>query len=196
MAVPMLGEFLAQLHRALNLAPKRGKSSSASETKKSESPESDSKDSKDSKATKGSTSSGPKKDATKGMTKAGFLAHAESFTLTGSPGDDIEVAPTKFSSGTLGWGANGKTTITVVDGAETREIPVNFSISYTIPKSKELPAGDATSKGATKGKDVDDDDEDSEEAAKPKKKQKVEVLEPASDEEVAPKPKKKASKKK
>lgn len=36
-------------------------------------------------------------EQTKGMTKAGFLAHAESFTLTGSPGDDIEVAPTKFS---------------------------------------------------------------------------------------------------
>ena len=77
------------------------------------------------------------------ISRAQFRAHARPISVT--IGDRTFTAAVKeFSTGSLGWNVNEKTTVEI-DG---KPVSVQIGMNMTIVGSKELPQDEATSAGA------------------------------------------------
>jgi hypothetical protein len=72
------------------------------------------------------------------ISRAEFRAHAQQVDVK-IQGSDLVAAVKEFSTGSLGWYLNGKTTLHV--GNES--VPVQIGLNLTIVGSKELPQDEA-----------------------------------------------------
>jgi hypothetical protein len=70
------------------------------------------------------------------ITRNEFREHAKPLAIKIN-GLDFQADPREFSTGSLGWYLNGKTTIEI----EGKRVAVQIGMNLTVVGSKELPAG-------------------------------------------------------